>query len=674
MKQRAGIRGAIAGAMVVALVFAALAAPAHAVNIIEGQGPGGEPETAKAGWQAGACTTDTPKCKPEEPSQLFTQAAGHPKASFTQIIVRHSGFLERPVGKLKTVLVDLPAGLSVNPQATVDTEGNPIRCELDEGKFPVSGCPAKTQVGISAVTVSAGIPPVTLPPVTIPEIPVYNLVPREGEPARFGFPLPLGLGEVFLNAGVAWDGGYHEYFTIHVPSIPAVRILKNRLVFDGTIGRLGTGGAFITNPSTCFDPNVESFATVYNAILHADSVEEEAPENQYDVAAPAPPGTAFLAGSQRVESPLPRIEGGERVRPTGCEKVSFEPSASADPSTGQTDSPAGGTVEVRAPFEPSAPIYQSNARVADVSLPQGMGLNPSAANGLRACTDAQFGRGTRNPVSCPAASKIGTVAIDTPPLPDGTLTGSVYLGQQLSRDPTSGDEYRIFIDAESASRGLSIRLLGNVSANPQTGQLTARVHEAPQLPFDSVRVTLDSGAEATLTSPPTCGPNKVTHAMTAWSGTPDEGPQDEGFTLKSAPGGGACAKTLAARPFAPSFAAKLNQPQGRRLRPVQCQHLPLRRQSGAERRHGRPASGPDHQARRRQVLPACGARRRGGSQRDGRGGQVELPEQQPRRHRLGHVRQRLLSHPHRRKSLPHRPLQRGSSLPGNRHPRHGRPL
>jgi hypothetical protein len=541
--------GAIVAVLGLALAFGT--ASAQAVEIIESQEPNGEPETAKAGWQAGTCTTDTPECKPEEPKQFFTQAAGHPPVGFTQIIVKHSGPFEEPVGNLKTVLVDLPPGLSVNPQATP-------QCELEEGKFPARGCEPDTQVGTSSVTTSVlGVLPVTAPP-----IPVYNLVPREGEPARFGFTLPLGIGEVFLNAGVAWNGDYHEYFTIHVPSLPAVKILKNRLVFDGTIGQAGSGGAFITTPSTCFDPNLEPFATAYNTLLHADSVEEEAPEDGYDVAAPAPPSSGFLAGSQRVESPLPKIEGGERVKPTGCDAIPFQPSVGVEPGTNQTDSPAGTTVDVQAPFEPSAPIYQSNVRVARVTLPRGMGLNPSSANGLRFCTDTEFGKGTRDPVSCPAASKIGTVEIDTPPLPNGTLTGNVYLGQQLSRDPTSGNEYRIFIDAESVSRGLSVRLVGDVSADPQTGQLTAMVHEAPQVPFDSVRVQLDGGPKATLTSPPTCGPNKAGHAMTAWSETPDEGPRDEGFTLTSAPGGGACPKTLGERPFSPSFAAKVSNPRG----------------------------------------------------------------------------------------------------------------
>lgn len=533
------------------------AAPAGAVDIIEDE----LPETADSGWQAGTCTSDTPECSVDTEDQFFTQAAGHPPVGFTQIIVRHTGAFEEPVGHIKTVLVDLPQGMSVNPEATP-------QCELTaEGKFPVSGCPADTQVGYSNVEASTGIPPVTLPPVEVPGIAVYNLVPRPGEPARFGFTLPLGLGEVFLNSGVKWDGDFHEYFTIHVPEVPLlnVKILRNRLVFDGTIGNGGLpgeeGGAFLTTPSTCFNPNQPAFERVYNTLLHADSQEEEAPDNEYDVAAPAPPSPAFLAGSEFVESPLPRVSGGERVMPTGCDKVPFQPSISQSPGTNQTDSPMGGTVEVKVPFDPPAEIYQSNVRTAVVTLPEGLGVNPSAADGLQACTDAQFGKGTRNPVACPPGSKIGTVAIDTPPLPDGTLTGDVFLADQQSRDPESGNLYRIFIDAESAARGLSVRLVGNVSANAQTGQLTARVHESPQLPFDSVRVALD-GAKGPLTSPPTCGPNKTGHAMVAWSGTPDQGAQDKGFTLSNAPGGGACAKTLGERPFAPTFGTHTSNPKG----------------------------------------------------------------------------------------------------------------
>lgn len=544
-----------AGVSVVFLALAA-AAPAGAVDIIEGK-----PETVEAGWQAGTCTTDVPECSVETPDQFSKQAASHPKAGFTQIIVKHDETTKEPIGDLKTVLVDLPQGLSVNPQATP-------QCQLENEKFPPGGCGVDTEVGYSLVTVYLPILGVTGPL----RFPVYNLVPRQGEPARFGFDLSVAgvieLGEVFLNAGVKWDGDYHEYFTIHVPEPPPLtRILKNRLVFDGTIGSGGlpteTGGAFITTPSTCFDPNQPAFATIYNTGLHADSVEESAPQDDYDVAAPAPPPPAFLAGSQFLESPLPREDegNGPRVKPEGCDQVPFKPTTSQSPGANQTDSPMGGTVTVNVPFDPAAPIYQSNVRNADVSLPQGLGLNPSAAPNLQACADPQFGEGTRNPVACPPGSKIGTVAIDTPPLPNGTLTGNVYLGTQRSRNPASGEEYRIFIDAESASRGLSIRLLGNVSANPQTGQLTAQVHEAPQLPFDSVQVTLD-GSKGTLTSPPTCGPNKTSHAMTAWSGTPDGGPPDKGFTLTTAPGGGPCARTLGERPFAPSFGTNDSNPKG----------------------------------------------------------------------------------------------------------------
>jgi hypothetical protein len=550
MSNRAGTLGAVAAVGLLVLAFAASPA-AWAVDIIESQAPGGKAETAAAGWQAGTCSTDP--CSAEMPGLFFTQAAGHPPDGFTQIIVKHAPPGETPVGDLRTVRVDLPTGLSVNPQATP-------QCTLAAGQSPAT-CPPATAVGTSAVTAAAvevlGLPLGTA--VTLPPVPVYNIEPRDGEPARFGF--SVAGSDVFLDAGVAWQSDYHEFFTIHVAklelpigplnSLAPVRLLKNRLVFAGATGLGGAGGPFLTGPSTCFDPTQASFAHTYSTYLHADSYQEEAPQ--------------FPTGSQELEAPLP-----QGVMPSGCEKVPFAPSVGGSAGTNRTDSPDGPTVEVGIPFDPGAAIANSNLRTARVALPFGLGLNPSAAPGLKACSDGQFGKGTTNPVACPKESEIGTVAIQTPVLPAGSLSGKVYLGQQLSRNPASGQEYRVFIDAEAPRYGQSVRLLGNVSANPSTGQLTTVVSEAPQLPFTSVKIQFD-GAKGTLTSPPICGPHVTTAKMTPWSGGADVSPADKGFVLSAAPGGGPCAKTMAARPFSPDFAAGPKSDQAAAFTPFLAQ-------------------------------------------------------------------------------------------------------
>ncbi len=548
MVHRFGVRYAVAVA--ITALGAMFAAPAHAVDIIESQ-----TGSAQDGWQAGTCKSDTPTpCSPLTSGQFFTQAAGHPAVGFTQFIVKHTAGLlgaETPVGDVKTLLVDLPAGLSVNPQATP-------RCQLAAGQSPAT-CPADTAVGTSTLTAALVTEVVPGVPVSgslsLPST-VYNVEPLNGQPARFGF--SAAGNDVFLEPGVESAGDYHEFFLIHVPrlSLPevvglkGVRVLKDRLVFEGEKGKgAGAGGPFLTNPSTCFNPALAPFQHIYSTFLHADSYQEEAP--------------GFPANSQFLEASLPN-----GVKPTGCAGVPFAPAASTAPNAIQTDSPFGPTVEVSVPFDPNADIANSNLRTARVSLPAGAGLNPSAAPGLQACTDAQFGKGTTRSVACPAPSAIGTVAIQTPVLPPNSLAGTVYLGSQLSRDPVSGNEYRIFIDAESPRYGQSVRLVGNVSANPQTGQLTTTVNEAPQLPFTSVKVKFDA-AKGVLTSPPICGPSKTTGQMTPWSGAADANVADAGFTLSKAPGGGACAKTLATRPFGPSFAAKPNKAAAAAFTPFQ---------------------------------------------------------------------------------------------------------
>jgi hypothetical protein len=543
--------GSIAAVMLV-LGCGASVAGASTAGIIAPSDPNNP--KADSGWQAGTCTVDTPTCSVATPAQFFEQAAGHPPVGFTQFIVAHktTGPLQEPTGELAMVRVDLPVGLSVNPGAlpqcpVADFETNPALC-------------AGSEVGESKVTAAPLGVPVEAPPAI-----VYDLKPEFGEPALFG--LELAGNDVYLKADVAWDGDFHEGFTIEVPPTaklePLIKglILKNRLVFNGRSG----DGTFITTPSTCLGPaSAPGFEHVYSTWLLASSVSEEE-EAGYEFPADAEPP---------FESRIP-----PGTSPKECESIPFEPSVAVDPNTAETDSPSGPAVEVDLPHQTkSKGVDQetSHLRTAKVTLPAGMGLNPSAANGLEACSDAQFGKGTRNPVTCPAASKIGTVSIETSPLPEGPIGGNVYLGRQLSRDPASGQEYRIFVDVESARYGLSVRLVGNVSADPQTGQLTTTFADNPQVPFNSFSLDFNDGPRAPLTSPPTCGPNATTSRMTPWStaigsvpagqegGPSDEPPAEPGdkFTLAKAPGGGACAKTLGARPFAPAFGAHTANPQG----------------------------------------------------------------------------------------------------------------
>jgi hypothetical protein len=520
--------------------------------------PQNEPANATDGWQAGNCTEEVPAepCSPETPKKFFKVAAGHPPFGFTQYIIKHKvifpGQLEEPEAEIEKLRVDLEPGFSVNPLATE-------RCPLKTFEEDETACPTKSKVGREEVTVALSVeipnpffPP---PPEKLPEhfvvapnaalgtlVPVYNLEPKPGEPALFGFKVGEAQEEVFLETEVEWEGNYHESFTIVPPKESHIfKTLKSRLV---NLGRSGNG-TFLTNSTTCFSSELPPHEQAYTTFFRAEKRKEELPDfpdglTKVAATTTLPPGTVH----------------------TGCATVPFEPKLEVLPGATQVDSPAGPTVNTTLPFLPDPepePERQaeSQLRSAEVSLPQGIGINPSGANGLQACTNTQFGKGTRSEVSgCPVASKIGTAEIETPVLPAGTLKGSMYLGQQLSRDPASGDEFRIFVEAGSKVAGVFVRLEGKTKADPVTGQLTAVLTENPQVPFESVKLQFD-GSKNVLTSPPTCAPTNATSSFEPWS-TPasTRHPASNTFAMTSAPGGGTCPTTLAGRPFVPSYTAK----------------------------------------------------------------------------------------------------------------------
>ena len=168
--------------------------------------------------------------------------------------------------------------------------------------------------------------------------------------------------------------------------------------------------------------------------------------------------------------------------------------------------------------EPGKVDSPPDLQAAEVSLPEGMTLNPAAAHGLEGCTNAQIKLGTAEIIECPAGSEIGTVTVNAPGIPDGSLAGKVYLGAPEPGGAESGEEFRLFLAAEAPQYGVGLRLEGHVKANVQTGRLTAIFADDPQVPFEDFILTFRGGPRAPLANPLRCGLAEPAAALTPYTG------------------------------------------------------------------------------------------------------------------------------------------------------------
>ena len=603
MTRRSGVLGAtaVSAAMLTLSVSAPSASAAFGVSK----------------WEAGTCNVSN--CNYGSPkSTFFTQVAGRPPFGITDFTFNTNG-LGIPEGQVRDVRVDLPPGLSVNPQAT--------SAQCTEAQVASTSCPAGPQVGTSKPRRStrSGIGvPISAPSTTSSP----NKVSQPSSGSISACPLLIDI-TVFLQGSVHWESDYHEGFTIReIPN--SVPLARNSLIFEGQAGN----GSFITVGSNC----------------------RARPPTGLSVDSHQNPGN-FLHYDTTPIQPV------ETVQPTGCGSVPFTPGVSTNPGTNQTDSPTGGTVTATVPFNPGANIGQSNVKRAEVSLPNGMGLNPAAAKNLKFCTDAQLGKGkaigdlsrTTNPagvhpppIGCPAASKIGTVSIETPVLPAGSLPGTVYLGEQLSRNPLSGKEYRIFVNAESRSlRGLRAadrRSQSRPGHRPADRRLR---RSGPRRP---------AAGPVQLLQPAVRRRQRRAHQPADLRPQHDHLDDDRlgrehsrrtrraSFTLTNAPGGGACAKTMAERPFAPG----VQRQTGSRQRRSTFTPFPARiiRPDGQQELKGVDITLPPGATAKLAGVPYCtaddiadaAARRATNEQKN-----PSCPDEQPDRRRHGRSRHRQLA-------------------------------
>jgi len=454
-----------------------------------------------------------------------TTAGSHPYEYTASFEMNHDGS-GVPEGSARTLFVAVPPGFVGNPTAT------PL-CRRQDFDAELANCPPATQIGtLSAQLVEPG--GVQLGPSGA----LYNLVPPQGAAASFGF---QGAGFNVIENATLIPGGAGSYRVQVTANVPKGHVLSGTQTIWGVPAdpshdaeRECINSEFVhTKPCS-----IESAPVPF---LRMPTNCETQPPAELDV--------------QFVEAPAELFfESASQPAMVGCETLDFRPTITVQPETSAAATATGLHVDLHMPQEESpGGLAEADLKDAVVTLPQGMVVNPSAANGLAGCSSAQIGLGSTAPARCPAASKIGVVEVDTPLL-DHPLPGAVYVATQ--GDNPFASLLAIYVVVEDPETGIVVKLAGHVEPDPSTGQLTTRFSENPQFPFEDFKLDFTGGERAPLITPDTCGAEQTTTAMRPWTAPEghDANPSST-FLLDSGPRGGPCVSSAAQEPHAPGFEA-----------------------------------------------------------------------------------------------------------------------
>jgi hypothetical protein len=529
-------------------------------NVVEAQGGGAVPVFAESRNRASEDQVPAGlqeyQAEPTGPDGSSTRAAdSHPfqyTTSFAFNLIPSPPGSELPFvpaqGDLKEVEVSLPPGMIANPTAVgrcSAQEFNTVRGETKAGGFNISQneCPDSSAVGVvnvEQIEGEWGPLPVAL----------YNLVPPKGMPAQLAFQPSIGL-PVYIDTAVR-NGP--EGLTAHafVHNVTEAKRLTASLVtiwgtpgdpsHDALRGQCAQGDGtcpagltplkpFLRLPSSCEDPLLTTmrFETWAQPAAGASQSVSEAP-------------------------------------PSGCAEPDFSPTVESRPTTNLADSPAGLHFNLHLPqkeHEDPEGLGEADLRDIAVTLPRQLAVNPASADGLAACSPGQIGLTSavgaepivfdEVPANCPPASKVATVAAQTPLL-DHPIEGSVYLAQQENNPFKS--LLAIYIALEDPQSGVVIKLASKVSPDPITGQLTTTVEDAPQAPVEDFEFDFFEGARASLRTPPSCGTYATTTQITPWTAPEGASSSPQGsFRITSGPDGSCPSGALA-----PKLAAGLANP------------------------------------------------------------------------------------------------------------------
>jgi len=478
----------------------------------------------------------------EEGGEIDTQAGSHPFQLTSSITFNtktvsvfnyfHNEVLPevQPVELVKDVRVNLPPGLVGNP--------TPLpKCRLSVFVNGNTTCPNNTVVGVAtSIITNVDIKPYVPYGFTRP---IYNIEPAVGEPARFGFATPGG--PVVLDTSVRTGGDYGV--VVSVPDVPDwIGFIGSQVTFWGIPG----DSRHDTSRGTCLD-EFEGEIHKISKLEKACHVEEKPQpfvimptscngplqsslesDSWSEIGKFTPPSVYTFADS-----------AGNPVGQDGCNRLGFEPSISVAPDNQDGSTSTGLNVGVHVDQEGSLSptgLAESSVKNTTVTLPAGVGLNPAGADGLSACSTSQIALGSPEEQTCPESSKVGTVEVKTPLLPN-PLTGAAYLATQNANP--FGSLVALYLVVYDPVSGVRVKLAGEVKPDLQNGQLVSTFKETPQLPFEDLNLHFFGGSRAPLGTPALCGSYKTVASIAPWSGNQPAEISSE-FQVTSGPNGSPC--------------------------------------------------------------------------------------------------------------------------------------
>jgi hypothetical protein len=532
-----------------------------------------------------------------------TQAGEHPFQLTTTLLLNQTT-ARQPVALPKDLSFRLPPGLVGNPTAATQCTMSDFFALVEETNL----CAASSVLGVA--TVIANEPKyVHVFPRTVP---VFNLVPAQGEPARFGFEV-LGKVPIVIDTSVRSGKDYSVIATVNDATETAGLLFSQVTLWgvpadprhNNARGWECVAGGYFQNqvgkscPSTA---NLVEHPFLRSPTSCASNPETEPVVSSTKADSWTSPGTLLGA-----EYAWMNEEEGRLLGFAGCDKLSFSPSIDVAPEQHSASTPTGLEVEVTVPQQSTleaGKLAEADVRDTTVTLPEGVELSPSAANGLEGCSEGQIGFTGFNQAAqteefdttragCPDGSKVGTVRIKTPLL-SHELEGWVYLA---SPAPNGSSEpgrnpfdslVALYLVAEDPVSGVLVKLAGEGQVDEGTLVISTTFKNAPQVPFEELALNLFGGPRASVSTPPLCGSYPTSAAFTPWSG-PElvsllSPAQD--FAISSGVGSSSCPSGLG---FSPRFTAysqntqagaftgftlELSRPDGDQALSAVSMHLP----------------------------------------------------------------------------------------------------